>query len=515
MTTFNDKNLNLSSNIYFNVESNNNQIEEFNEIQEKKKCIYSLYIGDLTENIKENDIYNLFSNHGCISSLKICYDFLTEKSLGYGYINFENLNDAENVLRKLNFYSDQTIFLQPLRLMWKNQNSTLIKSGVGNLFVKNIPDLFNSKSLFETFSNFGKVISCKVIFDNKGKSMKYGFVHFQNYNDSKHAIKKLNGLFIQTSKIFVDFFVNQHKRSMITDKYLKFTNIYIKNLSKDICNEIYIKKIFEKFGKITSIFIPYYKDTPRGFAFVNFYHYNDAKKAIEVMNNTKIGNSVLYVGKAEKKKDREKILKKIFLDEELGISSKFSQNNILITNLNNYFSEVQLFYFFSQFGKINNSKIINNKKNLLQKLVIINFEHKINLSRLFIEIKPIYKRKLVIIKYYEIFKSFFKKGGLIEFISLKNKNFYNSKKEITNSNYQTNREKTYDFLFNKFNLLSSRNKNLILSEIIYSWVSIINKKLSKKITAIILCLDLKKILLIILSEYNFLKVIQKIIWMPN
>nr|UXY87795.1 polyadenylate-binding protein [Cryptomonas curvata] len=519
------KNLSQSSIFNINSESSNkqtnNQIENLHGSKEKNTHVYTLYIGDLTENVKEIDLYNLFSKHGCISSLRICHDFLTEKSLGYGYINFEKLKDAENVLEKLNFYSDKKIFLQPLRLMWKNENNMLIKSGLGNLFIKNIPDFFNSKSLYETFSNFGKIISCKVIFDNNGKSMNYGFVQFENYRNSKKAIKKLNGLLMQKREMIVDFFLNQHKRRNIANKYINFTNIYVKNIGEEICNEIHIKKVFGKFGKITSIFIPHEKGISRGFAFVNFHDYKDAKKAIEMMNNKKVGNSVLYVGRAEKKKDREKILKKIFLDEELGISKKISQNNIIIINLNFYFLEIQLVRFFSQFGKINNSKVLKNENNLSQKLAIINFENKINLSHLFLKIKPLFKGKKIIIEYLEIFKILFKKNGLSDYILLeekKDKNFYNFINDISKFHFQTNKkneEKNNINSFIKLNLLSIQNKDLMFSEILYNWVKTINNKLSKKITGIILSLNLKKKIFLLLSNIKFLKIVQKIILMPN
>eukprot|EP00360_Condylostoma_magnum_P000791 CAMPEP_0168317306 /NCGR_PEP_ID=MMETSP0210-20121227/23774_1 /TAXON_ID=40633 /ORGANISM="Condylostoma magnum, Strain COL2" /LENGTH=89 /DNA_ID=CAMNT_0008313661 /DNA_START=31 /DNA_END=300 /DNA_ORIENTATION=+ len=44
-----------------------------------------------------------------------------------------------------------------------------------------------------------------------------------------------------------------------------------------------LRKFFEDFGEIRDIYIPrdYYTRKPRGFGFVEFKHYSDAKKALE------------------------------------------------------------------------------------------------------------------------------------------------------------------------------------------------------------------------------------------
>ena len=47
------------------------------------------------------------------------------------------------------------------------------------------------------------------------------------------------------------------------------------------------------------------------------------------------------------------------------------------------------------------------------------------------------------------------------------------------------------------------------------WINTINYKLSKKITGIIFLLDFKKIILLMISEINFLKIVQKILWKPD
>ena len=141
---------------------------------------------------------------------------------------------------------------RPIRIMWSQRDPSLRRSGVGNVFIKNLDKSIDNKAMYDTFSAFGNILSCKVAQDADGGSKGYGFVHFETEEAAMNAIQKVNGMLLNEKKVFVGRFVPRKEREKeLGEKAKKFTNVYIKNFGEDLGDEK-LKEVFSKFGKITS-----------------------------------------------------------------------------------------------------------------------------------------------------------------------------------------------------------------------------------------------------------------------
>jgi len=237
----------------------------------------SLYVGDLHPETTEAVLYEHFATVGKVASCRVCRDGITRKSLGYGYVNYYNVDDAEKALDDLNY---SQIKGRCCRVMWSQRDSSLRKEATGNIFVKNLSEAIDNKALHDTFSIFGHVLSCKVQTDATGKSKGYGFVHYESDEAAKQAIERVNGMEVGGQQVFVGPFL---KRSELENSDPDvFTNLYVKNMP-ETWDDAAVADRFKEFGEIVSSIIVHHTDGKR-FALVNFKETAFAKAAIESLH---------------------------------------------------------------------------------------------------------------------------------------------------------------------------------------------------------------------------------------
>uniref|UniRef100_A0A2P2HWE3 Polyadenylate-binding protein n=1 Tax=Hirondellea gigas TaxID=1518452 RepID=A0A2P2HWE3_9CRUS len=316
----------------------------------------SLYVGDLHEECTEAMLFEKFSTAGPVLSIRVCRDMITRRSLGYAYVNFQQPTDAERALDTMNF---DVMKCKPIRIMWSQRDPSLRKSGVGNVFIKNLDKSIDNKAMYDTFSAFGNILSCKVANDESGNSKGYGFVHFETEEAARSAISKVNGMLLNSKKVYVGRFIPRAEREKeLGEKAKMYTNVYLKNFGEDI-NDEKLFDMFSEFGKITSHKVVVGEDgKPKGFGFVAFEDPDDAETAVNAFNGKEINGRNIYVGRAQKKGERQAELKKKFDAMKMERISRTHGVNLYIKNLDDCIDDERLRKEFTPYGTITSAKVM-------------------------------------------------------------------------------------------------------------------------------------------------------------
>ncbi|KAI1954996.1 Protein phosphatase PP2A regulatory subunit B [Ophidiomyces ophidiicola] len=317
----------------------------------------SLYVGELDPSVTEAMLFELFSSIGQVASIRVCRDAVTRRSLGYAYVNYNNTADGERALEDLNY---TLIKGRPCRIMWSQRDPALRKTGQGNVFIKNLDTAIDNKALHDTFAAFGNILSCKVAQDEFGNSKGYGFVHYETAEAAQNAIKHVNGMLLNDKKVFVGHHIaKKDRQSKFEEMKANFTNVYVKNISEGTTDEEF-RQLFEKFGDITSATLAHNSETgkTRGFGFVNFTNHESAAAAVDDLNDKDFKGQKLYVGRAQKKHEREEELRKQYEAARIEKASKYQGVNLYIKNLTDDVDDEKLRELFINYGTITSAKVM-------------------------------------------------------------------------------------------------------------------------------------------------------------
>ena len=62
----------------------------------------NIYVGNLPYSVSEDDLKQLFEEHGEVSSVKIINDRYTMRSKGFGFVEMPNEEEAQTAIKEMN-----------------------------------------------------------------------------------------------------------------------------------------------------------------------------------------------------------------------------------------------------------------------------------------------------------------------------------------------------------------------------------------------------------------------------
>lgn len=261
----------------------------------------NLFFKNLDPNITSKKLEEECSKYGSIISCVVKVDDENARPLGYGYVQFETPQNAEECVNVMNNMQLGEKNISVTFFLPKNKRqSPFAKS---NLYIKQFPLSWTKQEVEDftqrTFEIYG-TISSSGIFEDKNIGKKYAFVAFEEQESAQKALVELNEYEVTPEdKLYVSYAQDKAtRRRTLKSKHMKFkneTNLFVKSLKADI-DEAAIMQAFEKYGKVTSVCIKVHEPKPAAgtdaqvekpaptnvklrFGFINFGSAEEAKTA--------------------------------------------------------------------------------------------------------------------------------------------------------------------------------------------------------------------------------------------
>lgn len=235
-----------------------------------------LVISNLNPKTQEADIKAHLNNANVI--IKVMKDLVSRVSRRFGFITCQSKEEATQLRDEFNYTMLQDY---EIRLNQKRYKTEFVKDA--NVFIRGVPTSWKSKDLDQFCSQFGVVYSVSIRTDDKGASLGYGYVQFENIEAAKKSIEYFQTNKLDGNEIKADIFQSRNSRIILN------TNIYIKDLpTLDVAvGEEIIKKHFFPIGKVTCHAVALKENNGQKYlnAFVAYETKEEAEKAIEMWNN--------------------------------------------------------------------------------------------------------------------------------------------------------------------------------------------------------------------------------------
>uniref|UniRef100_A0A7N0RHE6 RRM domain-containing protein n=1 Tax=Kalanchoe fedtschenkoi TaxID=63787 RepID=A0A7N0RHE6_KALFE len=224
------------------VSSEFEQDEEVGEIEEEPNFSpdLKLFVGNLPFNVDSADLAGLFEQAGNVEMVEVIYDKMTGRSRGFGFVTMSTIEEVQAAAQQFNGYEFAG---RPLRVNSgppppKREESGFrggrSESGYGGgrdesgyrggrssqsfdsgsrLYVGNLSWAVDNSSLENLFSEQGKVVEARVVYDREsGRSRGFGFVTYSSAEEANNAIESLDGVDLSGRSIRVTIAESKPRR---------------------------------------------------------------------------------------------------------------------------------------------------------------------------------------------------------------------------------------------------------------------------------------------------------------
>jgi len=148
----------------------------------------NLIVNYLPQTLTDDEFEAMFKSIGPLKSSKVIRDKSTGYSYGYGFVEYTELEHAQQAIK----------LLDGLQLQNKRLKVSTARTGcdvrASNLYISNLPLQLTEEELSEHFVAYGNIVQTRILMDpTTNLSRGVGFIRFTTREEAQQALDSMNG----------------------------------------------------------------------------------------------------------------------------------------------------------------------------------------------------------------------------------------------------------------------------------------------------------------------------------
>uniref|UniRef100_A0ACD5YCD2 Uncharacterized protein n=1 Tax=Avena sativa TaxID=4498 RepID=A0ACD5YCD2_AVESA len=169
------------------------EVGEYVEPPEEAK----VYVGNLPYDVDSERLAQLFEQAGVVEVSEVIYNRETDQSRGFGFVTMSTIEEAEKAVEMFHRYDVGGRLLTVNKAAPRGARVERPPRDSGSsfrIYVGNLPWQVDDSQLVQLFSEHGKVVDARVVYDrDTGRSRGFGFVTMASQTELDDAIAALDG----------------------------------------------------------------------------------------------------------------------------------------------------------------------------------------------------------------------------------------------------------------------------------------------------------------------------------
>ncbi|XP_062105577.1 28 kDa ribonucleoprotein, chloroplastic-like [Humulus lupulus] len=175
-----------------------------------------LYVGNLPFDVDSEKLADLFNQAGIVEIAEVIYNRETDQSRGFGFVTMSTVEEAEKAVEQFHQYdlNGRLLTVNKAAPRGTRPERTRVNEPSFRIYVGNLPWQVDDVRLEQVFSEHGKVVNARVVYDREtGRSRGFGFVTMSTEIEVNDAIAALDGQSLDGRSIRVNVAEQRPRRT--------------------------------------------------------------------------------------------------------------------------------------------------------------------------------------------------------------------------------------------------------------------------------------------------------------